>query len=148
MRKISNRRKMLHWTLSCAITLGVVFLSKKMIVNAEENQDFWMKDYLTKKLEYIEEKKKTLESLGEGYDDVRVLKEGCLNFAVKRKGKWGMVSLDGKILVPMKYERVSYIDNTGTIEFELQGQFFVYNSAAHNPHFSRCILYTDSDSHQ
>ena len=89
---------------------------------------YYVENYLTDKLEYIEEKEEILTTLGEGYEKIVALQENCLNFAAQKDGRWGMVSVDGSVLIPFRYERVSEWNKSGWIEFERNGQFFVYDT--------------------
>lgn len=82
---------------------------------------------LEEKLSEIEGIKTMTEGLGTAYDNAWALTNHSNACIVKKDGKWGMVSVTGEILVPLIYERYSYSDNTGWVEFEKEGRFYVYD---------------------
>lgn len=86
-----------------------------------------MDDYLAEKLRKIEETKVMTEGLGTAYDNAWPLTKQSNACIVKKDGKWGMVSVTGEVLVPLIYERYSYSDSTGWVEFEKEGRFYVFD---------------------
>lgn len=90
-----------------------------------------MDDYLSEKLRKIEETKVMTEGLGTAYDNAWPLTKQSNTCIVKKDGKWGMVSVTGEVLVPLIYERYSYSDSTGWVEFEKDGLFHVFSEQGH-----------------
>jgi len=83
--------------------------------------------YLEARLEKAEQKKTLEAMLGTAYDGIWTLEDDSMSCIVEKNGKWGMVSVIGEVLVPIQFERFSFMDNTGWVEFENEGQFFVYD---------------------
>lgn len=85
-------------------------------------------DTLDKRLAYIEEKKRMTEHLGTAYELVYEVAANSSSCVAKKNGKWGMVAMDGEVLVPFKYERVTCMDNTGWVEFQTDTCYAVYDA--------------------
>ena len=85
-------------------------------------------DYLKKQLSYIEEKERVTAGLGTGFDVAGPVTKDSLNCIVKKDGKWGMVSVTGEVLVPLNYDRYSYLDKSGWVEFEKKGTYYVHDA--------------------
>lgn len=83
--------------------------------------------YLEQRLMKITETKTMTENLGIGYDLAEAMCGNSSTCIVKKDGKWGLVSVTGEVLVPLKYERYSYRDHTGWVEFEKNGHFYVHD---------------------
>lgn len=86
-----------------------------------------MDSYLAEKLAYIENRDAMVENLGTGYDAVYPILRDGMNCIAKKDGKWGIISITGEELAPFKFNRYSFLDNTGTIELEKDGEFYVYD---------------------
>lgn len=86
-----------------------------------------MDPYLAVRLQEVAEKENIGALLGTAYDDMGTLTGKSMSCIVEKDGKWGMVSVTGEVLVPLKYERYSFKDNTGWAEFEQNGYFYVYD---------------------
>ena len=86
----------------------------------------YIDSYLAKRMNSMEQKKNLEAEFGTAYDGVWTLTNDSMSCIVEKNGMWGMVSVTGEILVPVQFERFSFMDNTGWVEFEKDGRFFVY----------------------
>lgn len=86
-----------------------------------------MEPYLAGRMKTAEQKEELEALLGTSYDGVWPVAEDSMSCIAEKDGKWGMVSVTGKVLVPIRFERFSVMDNTGWAEFEKDGRFFVYD---------------------
>lgn len=86
-----------------------------------------MDSYLAQQLESVAKKEMLEELLGTSYDEIYPMSEKSMSCIVKKDGKWGVVSVTGEVLVPLQFERYSILDRTGWVEFEQDGQFYVYD---------------------
>ena len=100
-------------------------------MDAEEDSsvasEYVMDEYLQSRMETIEEIKSMVKDLGMGYDYVWPMADQSNTCFAKKDGKWGIVSVTGEVLVPFVYDRYSYMDNTGWIELEKNGEYFVFD---------------------
>ncbi|MBO5352905.1 MAG: hypothetical protein J6A77_06365 [Lachnospiraceae bacterium] len=68
------------------------------------------------------------EHLGERYEWVTGLKGEPMVCIAKKDGKFGMVALDGSVLVPFAYDRLSFMDQTGWVELQKEDRYDVFDS--------------------
>lgn len=83
--------------------------------------------YLEERMETVKHKKALEEVLGTAYDGIWTVTEDSMSCIAEKNGKWGMVSVTGEVLVPIRFDRFSFMDNTGWVEFEKDGLFCVYD---------------------
>lgn len=96
----------------------------------QEDMDY----YLEKRLADADRNAALEELLGTSYDGVWTMSESSTSCIVKKDGKWGMASETGEILVPLRYSRFSFMDNTGWVEFEDNGTFYVFDDRGNKMH--------------
>ncbi|MBO5352907.1 MAG: hypothetical protein J6A77_06375 [Lachnospiraceae bacterium] len=96
---------------------------EEMLEESTSNMD----NYLKKRLGTATDTEAMVKNLGTGYDFAEAVTRNSTVCVVKKDGLWGMVSVTGEVLVPLKFERCSYIDNTGWVEFETEGCYYVYD---------------------
>lgn len=99
-------------------------LAEEQLAEETENS---MDAYLEKRLEDIESEKALTEGLGTGYDAVYLISPESTGFIAKKDGKWGLISETGEPLTAFKFNRFSFMDNTGWVELEKDGVFYVYD---------------------
>lgn len=85
--------------------------------------------YLANRLMEEKQEEKLEELLGTSYDGIWPVTSESMSCLAVKDGKWGLVSATGDVLVPLKYERFSFRDNTGWVEFEQNGYFYVYDES-------------------
>ena len=90
--------------------------------------------YLQNRLEDADKNESLEALLGTCYDGVWTISENSTACLVKKDGKWGMISETGEVLVPLKYTRFSCIDNTGWVELENNGVFYVFDDKGNTIH--------------
>lgn len=118
--------------LICILMAGAVFLEAARTVLEEQittalSEEDGMDAYLENRLQEIEAERALTEGLGTGYDAVYALFDDSNVCIAKKNGRWGLVSVTGEELVPFKFNRYSYSDNTGWMELENNGVFCVYD---------------------
>lgn len=77
--------------------------------------------------ELVEEKEELTAQLGPAYEGLWRLWDDDTRYLAKKNGLWGMVDIYGNEIIPVVYEHYVCSDNSGWVEFAIQGRYSVFD---------------------
>lgn len=107
----------------------VVEESEVTLERESEGADATLQEIPGDRRQQVELTQQMVEGLGERYEWITGLNGEELVCVAKKDGKFGMVTLEGAVLVPFSYDRLSFMDQTGWVEFQKGERYDVYDSA-------------------
>lgn len=133
--KYENKRQEMLEILKQEVLLTPTPSVEKSLEDGGRVTDYERMDYyLQERLVEADRNASLEELLGTPYDGVWTMSEDSTSCIVKKDGHWGVASVTGEVLVPVQYKRFSFLDNSGWVEFEEDGIFFVYDDKGKKIH--------------